>query len=157
MIGIIFGFVFVNEWYKKISTKRMEMALWITCAGFFLITTYFFDTTLFYLMKSPRNIFHIIYFALYRLMWGCAIAILICACEKFQTSNFIGKFLSHPIWLPISRLSLSMYLTHMLVINTERASKYQVNYLPFWSFVSKNQFEVQNNKQTIFSGSFFLR
>lgn len=43
--------------------------------------------------------------------WSLAVGWIIIACH-FSCGGFINRFLSHPAWLPISRISFSIYLVH---------------------------------------------
>lgn len=45
-------------------------------------------------------------------VWVMAVAWIVVACSRHQ-SGIGNKFLSHHLWLPVSRLSFSVYLVHL--------------------------------------------
>lgn len=62
--------------------------------------------------------FHPIYYGLYdglsRVCWSIALCYIIFACVH-NAGGPVNRFLSHPLWQPLSRLSYSMYLVHLPV------------------------------------------
>lgn len=56
-----------------------------------------------------------LYDALSRVTWAIAVCYVIFACVH-NHGGVVNWFLGHPLWQPISRLSYSIYLTHLITI-----------------------------------------
>lgn len=56
-----------------------------------------------------------LYDALSRVFWAVALGYIIFACVH-NSGGVINRFLSHPLWQPISRISYSIYLLHLTII-----------------------------------------
>ncbi|XP_043253992.1 nose resistant to fluoxetine protein 6-like [Colletes gigas] len=75
-------------------------------------------TVLYGLIDRNLPIFlSVAYAALSRVIWAFGIAWLVVACAT-NNGGIINKVLSHPIWLPLSRMSYSIYLLNPLLIYT---------------------------------------
>lgn len=78
-----------------------------------------------YPFQQPDSTISPLYYGLYdslsRVIWSIALCYVIFACVHNSTS-IVNRFLSHPAWQPISRLSFSIYLVHPLVLVTSEAS-----------------------------------
>lgn len=61
------------------------------------------------------------YDAFSRIFWAMALCYIIFACVHGQ-GGLINSFLSHPLWQPLSRLSYSIYLLHLVVMMITTAS-----------------------------------
>lgn len=62
-----------------------------------------------------------LYDALSRVIWSVAISYIIFACVHGY-GGFVNSFLSHALWQPFSRLSYSIYLSHLLVMTVTMAT-----------------------------------
>mgnify|MGYP000296263132 CR=1 FL=1 len=62
---------------------------------------------------SPTATF--LYTATSRAIWSCSIAVLMTLCLE-GNGGWLNKFLSWPIWAPLSQLSFGTYLIHPIVI-----------------------------------------
>lgn len=78
-----------------------------------------------YPFQQPDSNISPLYYGFYdvmsRIVWSMALCYVIFACVHNSTS-FVNRFLSHPIWQPISRLSFSIYLVQPIVLVTSLAS-----------------------------------
>lgn len=74
-------------------------------------TAIIFGKALFSGFFSPTNFIPII-FALDRFLWAVAVGWLVVACH-YDSGGVIGKFFSLSFWLPIERIGLSIYLSHI--------------------------------------------
>lgn len=67
-----------------------------------------------------------VYVTLYRTCWSIALCYIIFACYHF--AGPVNAFLGHPLWQPLSRMSLSLYLLQFpvlsLTIGTAKQSFY---------------------------------
>lgn len=61
------------------------------------------------------------YDAYSRVFWSIALCYIIFACVHGH-GGLINSFLSHPLWQPLSRLSYSIYLLHLVVMMVTTAS-----------------------------------
>lgn len=68
-----------------------------------------------------------LYDALSRVIWSIAVCYIIFACVH-NHGGLINRFLSHPLWHPLSRLSYSIYLIHLIVIIVTSATLKAPNY-----------------------------
>jgi peptidoglycan/LPS O-acetylase OafA/YrhL len=62
---------------------------------------------------KPENIVTIV-----RFLWACSIGWTIFACQQLKSGGVIRTFLSHRMWQPIAKLSLSIYLVHFIFLST---------------------------------------
>lgn len=72
-----------------------------------------------------------LYDALSRIAWSIALCYIIFACIR-NSGGPINWFLSHPLWQPISRLSYSIYLTHIFIIWITMATTKTSLYFSEW-------------------------
>ena len=84
-----------------------------------------------YLFKSKlyQEFFH----ATYRIIFTCNVGWMIFSFHYLKSGSVIRWFLSHPLWQPLSKLSLSIYLVHdvyiiMSVSNTKELSHYEMSW-----------------------------
>ena len=66
--------------------------------------------------SPPSTAEKALYNGLHRLAWSLALAWLVLACVK-GLGGPINTFLSYRAWAPLARLSYTMYLVHMTVID----------------------------------------
>jgi peptidoglycan/LPS O-acetylase OafA/YrhL len=117
-----------DNWDENYRRKRFFSAsIWITCFSCFFITSLFIES----LYRSSH-----IFVPIHRLLWGVAVAFLIFGCEHLKNGKFIHKFLSSSFWIPISKLSLCIYLTHTIVILYDTVLRRQSPYYSAWNLVS---------------------
>ena len=113
LIGIITGYIM---FYEEVSTKLEKklknnkillMLCWLSALGFLW----------FHIFKNPYiNISYalrVIYATFERELFASSICWIIFACHRLKSGGIIRCFLCHPIWQPLSKLSLSMYILHL--------------------------------------------
>lgn len=66
-------------------------------------------------MINPSPVVSAVYVAIHRTIWSSLVAWLVFACSTGR-AKLLASFLSNAIFLPISRLSYSIYLVHLPVI-----------------------------------------
>lgn len=120
LIGIIFGFIIDRFEWKLENFKlpiKYQVILWLYVSQFLMIRDVFkvpCDLTdcknniMFYVLESSHKIF-----------WSLSIGWIIFACH-FKMGGIVNRILSNSFWIPIAKISLSLYLMHSIV---------QINYL----------------------------
>lgn len=117
LMGIIFGFI-IDELESKPGSFKLaikyQVLLWLNNINWVNIkfwcdladcTT---NNTIFYVFES-----------IHKLLWSNSIGSIIIACH-FGIGGIVNRILSNNFWIPISKISLSLYLMHPIV---------QINYL----------------------------
>lgn len=66
-------------------------------------------------MINPSPLVSALYVAIHRTIWTSLLAWIVFACATGR-AKLMSSFLSHSIFIPISRLSFSIYLVHLPVI-----------------------------------------
>lgn len=131
MVGIVLGYTLHKTKDKTIVvSKKLNSSLWLTSLSVL---------TLVVVLSQPFNspsysttlIANAFYMAFHRLAWAIALSWIIFACQKLKTGGIIRWFLSHPYWQPIGRMSLSMYLVHVIyqltmMLNQATATNYEI-------------------------------
>jgi peptidoglycan/LPS O-acetylase OafA/YrhL len=116
MMGILVGFVMHCAEGKSIKVTKLAVALWWTLSIFtFLVVTFVQYPLHQEGFNNNALAADAAYESLKRVLWCLAWAWVILACH-FSYSGFVKRFLSHPAWLPISRLSFCIYLIHVPVM-----------------------------------------
>ena len=133
LVGMMLGFVMYQHGDKRISVnKHFSKAMWILSLSVLLavVLGYFPFQQAENYRKIP-NVVNAIYNASFRVSWALAISWLIFGCQN-GTGGIIRWFLSLPHFQPLSRMSLSVYLTHRVYQIVKVASIKQPVYLnPF--------------------------
>lgn len=115
MMGMLVGYlVHLSEGKTvKISSKLASIG-WIL-AGLLLFGTIFIQYPLWQdnFLRNPW-IIDALYDAFKPIVWGLVIGWIVIACH-LSHSNIVKRFLSLSVWLPISKLSFCIYLTHLPV------------------------------------------
>lgn len=114
LVGIVLGYILHTFKDKTVLiSKRLNAVLWVLSLSVLISVVCLVQP-----LRSPNNqtslvanAFHI---AFHRLAWSIAVSWMIFACQKLRTGGIIRWFLSLPQWQPIGRMSLSMYLVHVI-------------------------------------------
>ena len=88
------------------KNQILLIAAWSLSIGFFWFHIFEVPS----LSLSP--IVRLIYVSIERELWACSICWIVFACHRLKSGGIIRSFLSHPLWQPLSKLTLSMYLLH---------------------------------------------
>ncbi|XP_068083091.1 nose resistant to fluoxetine protein 6 [Anabrus simplex] len=114
LIGLSLGFQLDQLRYRDIALSRF----WVT-AGW-AVSSVLFMAVIFgpyemMQMDHPYNVVEMVaYGGLHRLLWGAAVAWLVFACHTGH-GGIVNSILNATPFRSLSRLSYSMYLTHMVV------------------------------------------
>lgn len=112
---------------RKSKLKQQTIALcWILSVGFLL-------SHIFYQLKPGNSeTAKFIYDSVYRELWTCAICWIIYACHHLQSGKLLRTFLSQDFWQPLSKICLSVYLTHYLYIYLTHFNQKQLQWIDIW-------------------------
>lgn len=66
-------------------------------------------------LVNPSPLVSALYVAVHRTIWTSLVAWIVFACST-NRAKLLTQFLAHPIFVPLSRLSYSIYLVHLPVI-----------------------------------------
>ena len=136
MIGIVLGYIMHTSRNKNITiSKGMNSILWILTLS--VVTTV---VVIVQPLRVPLNetslVANAFYHAFHRLAWAFAVSWIIFACEKLKTGGIVRWFLSLPQWQPIARMSLSMYLVHVIYQFTTMVNRKDLLTFEIWPMVS---------------------
>ncbi|XP_041449502.1 nose resistant to fluoxetine protein 6-like isoform X1 [Drosophila obscura] len=140
LIGFLFGYFLHLNRGKKFQLSRI--AVW---SGWVLSLAMIF-TSIFALYPAAQwsapplsTLEESLYYTLTRVGWPLALCWVVFACMQGH-GGLANSFLSSPLWQPLSRLSYSVYIWHMFLVevNTKnsRTNTYFSDYsmmLKFWS------------------------
>ncbi|XP_060663466.1 nose resistant to fluoxetine protein 6-like [Drosophila nasuta] len=138
-IGLLFGyFLHVNRGKSFKLNQLTVWAGWISCLALIF-------SSLFGLYPYAANGYSLpilneaFYVTLTRISWPMALVWVVFAC-KYGYGGLANSFLSSPLWQPLSKLSYSAYIWHILIEQfntyTSRTNTYFSDYqvmLRFWS------------------------
>lgn len=117
-MGIFVGYLLYKKPDIKLP-KRLTITLWIVLPPLSfttLLLTYLWNGAYADLnMINPSPLVSSIYVALHRFIWTSLLAWIVFACITGR-ARFLNNLLSWPMFVPISRLSFSIYLVHLPVI-----------------------------------------
>lgn len=122
LIGFLFGyFLHVNR------GKRFQLSALAVITGWLLCLS-MLAASLFALYPASRwsapvlsTVEESLYYTLSRLAWPLALCWIVFACVQGYGS-LANSFLSSPLWQPLSRLSYSVYIWHMFVVEVNSKS-----------------------------------
>lgn len=103
--------------------------------GFWILTsTLFISTEIYYQILRPQILSTAIYAATHRIFATCFFGWIIFSFHHLKAGNVFRWFLSHPLWQPTARLSLSIYLVHdiyiiLSVTNIKELSYFDVSWM----------------------------
>ncbi|XP_026735251.1 nose resistant to fluoxetine protein 6-like [Trichoplusia ni] len=115
LVGFYSGYLFVT--YSKdgnLNRIKQKWSVLGTCAALLLmLVVMVFGST--FLWRSYHPLEGAVYAALNRPAWACGVALLVLCCS-FGNVPLVKSFLSWYPWVPLSRLSYGLYLTHTILI-----------------------------------------
>ncbi|XP_003741621.1 nose resistant to fluoxetine protein 6-like [Galendromus occidentalis] len=113
IVGIFFGYL-IEKHRSGLSTRRMSL-LWVAVTVVCLLNFY----VPFYWQTGGEafTVWAALYNAFSRGFWSLGVGWVIFACAT-DHGGIVNKILSQPVLLPLSRISLSFYLVHILVVAT---------------------------------------
>jgi peptidoglycan/LPS O-acetylase OafA/YrhL len=130
VIGMTLGFfMYQNREKSHKINKKLSHTLWILSISimFLVVLGYFpFQQSENY-FEFP-NILNATYNSLYRSLWAIAVAFIIFACHN-GSGGIVKWFLCLPVFQPLTRMSLSIYLSHRFYQIVSIASLKQPVYL----------------------------
>ncbi|KAL7728267.1 hypothetical protein ACLKA6_007373 [Drosophila palustris] len=140
LIGAVFGyFLHVNRGKSFKLNRLVVWTGWLVSLA--LLFTCLFSLVAYGKFNGPRIslLEESLYYTLSRLAWPLSLCWVVFACSQGY-GGMANSFLSSPLWQPLSKLSYSAYVWHILIqeINIRRvqSNTYFSNYevmLKFWS------------------------
>ena len=116
LIGILLGYIIFKN-YRTTFSKQLNwiihLALWGVAIIVGMSVVYGFYGS--YHGHEVSKAGNIAYFMLARPAWGVTLAIVTYVCH-YGYGGVIDKFLSLPLWVPLSRLTFNAYLVHEIVL-----------------------------------------
>lgn len=110
----------------NINFQVLIKLLWCVAIGTPILVDYVYS---FYETIGRSSPYDAFYTAIKRIVWGCSISWIIFACHKLKSGGIFRTILSHPMWLPLSKMSLSIYLGHYVhILLTTFNSKHFYNF-----------------------------
>lgn len=95
-------------------SKRLNTSLWIASIG--IIFGIVAGTFPFHVRDNVKSkLVHSAFIAASHLGWSISVAWIILACHS-GAGGFVNSFLSLSVWKPLSRIGLSVYVTHILAV-----------------------------------------
>ena len=116
LIGMVLGFILYKGWkvkYKLWINVCFYSVIWIIAISCCLIILFGeYKTWSGHPFTQPENI---MYYMFSRTVFSIGIALMIYSCHN-GFGGIIDKFLSWSFWVPLSRLTFVVYLSHLTVI-----------------------------------------
>uniref|UniRef100_T1JPE3 Acyltransferase 3 domain-containing protein n=1 Tax=Strigamia maritima TaxID=126957 RepID=T1JPE3_STRMM len=132
VIGMACGYLLQKQENRGNTNKTVIAFGWVIAAG--LSSSVVFGA----FNTHPSQGVSSLYYALAHSTWSLALSWMIYACCN-GFGGFVNRFLSLLVWKPLSRLTYSAYLIHMLIIHlyflTGDETPHFTQLLPFSSLV----------------------
>ncbi|XP_055308952.1 O-acyltransferase like protein-like [Sitodiplosis mosellana] len=114
LIGIITAYILFETRNRTIRIPKIfNISAW-TVSIALMVVVVFFRYPLQQTDSTATPLEYALYDALSRIVWSIALFYIVFACVN-KYGGCLNWFLSHPLWLPLSRLSFSIYLLHYYV------------------------------------------
>lgn len=138
MVGILVGYIMHKIEGKNVKLSRSVVVVgWTMCISTLLAVAFGQFPLQQEDFKDNPLAADAVYDALKRISWCLAMSWVILSCH-LSYGGIIKKFLSLPIWLPISRLSFSIYLIHLPVqlifMSSIRSPQFLSNFRAIYKF-----------------------
>ncbi|XP_031623576.1 nose resistant to fluoxetine protein 6-like [Contarinia nasturtii] len=138
LIGVFTGYLHFETRNRKIQIPKMINICGWALSLVAMILVIFINHPL----QQQDNKFSPLIYGLYdafsRIVWSIALCYIIFACVH-GSGSIVNRFLSHPLWQPLSRMSYSIYLLHFVVIGnvmgTQRTPPYFTETAAFNTFI----------------------
>jgi len=131
LVGMVLGYTLHTTKSRNITIGwKLNSILWLLSMTIIALVVIGIHT-----LEEPSNqislLLNALHIAFHRLLWSFAIFWIIFACQKLKTGGFVRWFLCLPEWQPMARLSLSMYLIHIvyqlsIMSTAKEATSYEV-------------------------------
>ncbi|KAJ8713965.1 hypothetical protein PYW08_007585 [Mythimna loreyi] len=116
LVGFYSGYIFVTYSSKgNLNRISRKWSILGTCSALTLMLVVMVLGSMF-LWRSYHPLEGAVYAALNRPAWACGVALIVLCCS-FGHVPLVKGFLSWYPWVPLSRLSYGLYLTHSLLIS----------------------------------------
>ena len=120
--GLVLGYILYRSKNKRINVHWiLNIACWIAASAIGLIVVYglypYFNGSDIELWMAAC------YNSLSRVAWGLCVCWVIFSCLNGTEGGVVNSFLSLPVWVPLGRLTYSVYLIHpiiLVVLSTSR-------------------------------------
>lgn len=120
IIGILLWYLFhrLRDVECKIGKKLnfLLWSLWVLWTLTFMWLAVYFSVFLIRTGEHVELLDNAIFMGVRRQLWALRVARIIFACQKLETGGFIRWLLCLNFWQPISKLSLSIYVTHVAYV-----------------------------------------
>lgn len=138
MMGILVGFILSKIEGKEFRMPRRFVAIgWILSIATLLSVTFGQYPLQQENFKENLLVADAVYDSLKRISWCLAVGWIIIACQM-SYGGIVKRFLSLPIWLPISKISFSIYLIHvpvqLIYLSSIRSPQFFSNFRAVYKF-----------------------
>ncbi|XP_046843813.1 nose resistant to fluoxetine protein 6-like [Xenia sp. Carnegie-2017] len=118
LVGFIIGYVIYKKYRNPFKKHGWLIAITGWCVAFAVAMTMVYGPCKSAVRGENEWTLRgeIVFGTLQRLLWGLAVAWVTYACH-FGYGSYINEYLSARFWIPLSRLTYSVYLIHMIVIH----------------------------------------
>ncbi len=117
LVGIALGYLLYRKF--RISVKNVvwswviHLSLWLVALMLGIVNVYgLYPSFHGHHMSAAENVS---YYMLSRFTWGVTLALVMFLCHNGY-GGVVNRFLSLPIWIPLSRLTFNAYLVHEMVM-----------------------------------------
>lgn len=112
LCGVITGFMM----HKATSSRRSNPSTYGIAVGWILSIGFMLTHVFYRLYPQYSAVGRTIYDSVFRELWAASICWIIYACHQLQSGGLLRRFLNQSSWQPLSKICLSVYLTHYLYI-----------------------------------------
>ncbi|XP_042148694.1 nose resistant to fluoxetine protein 6 [Ixodes scapularis] len=124
--GIIFGYLAAQprKLPRKVQAICWTLAALFACSALFGVHTW-------HRGRAPERLESAFYAGFHRLSWAVGVSWVMYACATGRGGP-VNKLLSWPLFYPLSRLSLAVYIVHVLLFTANAiVSRERKSYMPF--------------------------
>ncbi|XP_063860036.1 uncharacterized protein LOC135100742 isoform X3 [Scylla paramamosain] len=111
LVGIWVGYIFFKQGNTRYKMSALVVTVgWTLAAITGLLVVFGMYSYNHFISPTPYELMsRLTYGGLHRLAWGAALGWLVFACHNGY-GGVVNRFLSHPMWQPVSRLTYATYL-----------------------------------------------